>query len=117
MNELLPFGFAAVGKFLDGLTTSLYCDKYGTDEERGAVYRKLMNDHGVWESFPLRQLVSQGKILGTGAVLYVIDGILGIENELINFHKSWLYGMGGLTYIAAINNSLCYITRGARKRN
>lgn len=116
MNELVPFGFAATGKVLDGLVTSLYCDRYGTKREWSYIHKELMNKYGVWRSFPKRQLVAQGVLLGTGIALYCIDSFMQIENKPINLHKGWLYGAGGLTYICAFNNSLRYILEWIKEK-
>jgi len=116
MNELFPFGFAATGKVLDGLTTSFYCNRYGAENELSNPHRKFMEDRGVWKSFPKRQLVAQGILLGTGIVLYGIDHFFGVENEIVNLHKGWLYGLGGVTYIAAINNSFHYTVEWIKEK-
>ncbi len=109
MHELAPFGFAAIGKTLSGLATNLYCNRYGAEREVSDFHREMMNKYGVWRSLPRRELVAQSILLGTGAGLYICDKLLGIENELINLHKGWLYGMGGFIYFTALSNSKNYI--------
>ena len=54
-------------------------------------------------------LLDQAHLLGVGGVAYLLDKTLGIENEPINLHKSWLYGVGTIPYLAALNNFIGYL--------
>ena len=111
MNELIPFGIAAVSKALDDLTTNLYCDRFGTNNERILLTRLLMNKFGIWKSSPIRQLLGQGYTLGIGGALYVFDKYANIENEHINFHKAWLYAFSSINTYLTLNNTLKYVAR------
>ena len=108
MNKLLPFGFAAIGKSLDSLTTALYCNRFDYNNETNDLTRRYIENYGPINGLVRKGIGDQVIIAGLGIGLYVVDKLLGIENEPLNFHRGLLYGIGGLTYIAAINNSLMY---------
>ncbi|TAL51613.1 MAG: hypothetical protein EPN86_06370 [Nanoarchaeota archaeon] len=108
MEKLFPFAFAAYGRALDDIVTNFCCERFGTDLEAVKFHRAQMERQGIWQSTATRQVLTQSAIIGIGAILYIVDEIRGRESNKLNFHKVWLYGMGSLSYLAVLNNSIGY---------
>jgi hypothetical protein len=107
---LNPFVFAATGKIADSLTTTYGCLKYGIEVELVSHTRAYLETFGIIKGIIFHNVYALVIVLGITAVLYGFDLLLETNADRINLHKSWLYGIGGLTYFAAINNALGIFT-------
>lgn len=108
LEKLIPFGYLSLADGLDILITGLYCSRKGTQDEFNKLTKGLMDAYGVTKGLLKKGLIDQTILLSIGGVAYLCDKIIGIENEPMNFHKVWLYGVGSGLYIAALNNSVFY---------
>jgi len=104
LEHLVDVAFTTGSCIADNSTTYLSVKKHGIDIERNINTRKGMSHQGVGNYLlksGFRDFVS---FISIGGLFLGIDNLIQIEDYYLNMHHTFLYGIGGLKYLAAVTN-------------
>ena len=104
LEELVTVGYELLGSCLDNLSTVAVCSRYGAKCETNESARKDMEESGVTKGIIKSEIKNQARVLGIAGGFYLVDLLLGTNNEQMNFHKGFLYGFGSFRYMASLIN-------------
>lgn len=99
------------GSFLDQLVTTLYTDRYGTENEKNPIFKKLLEKFGTWRSLPIRLTVPTAAIVG----LYYTTGQLDDTITNISLQEIFIYMSSVMFYGTTALNTINYILRRSEK--
>lgn len=103
VHELLPDVGYLSGSFVsDSGITALMAKKYGVEVESINVHREGMREKG-----PVKYMAYEcgKKILSTALIagaLYGADSLMGIDDNILNLHHAWTYGLGTGKYLMSL---------------
>lgn len=102
MNELYQALLFVNGSVpVDTLGTAYNVSINGINEENNSLVRKKIEEKGI--RYLYKKMPTDFVIATAGTLLfYGLDNLISIENQSINFHKAFAYGVGGLKYICGL---------------
>ena len=104
LEELVAVGYELLGSCLDNLSTIAFCSRYGAKCETNESARRDIEKYGLTKGIIKSEIKNQAMVLGMTGGLYIVDILLGTDNEQMNLHKGILYGFGSLRYVASLIN-------------
>jgi len=103
-NFLLDYAYLVCGRLLDVVSTRVLFKSRDAIELNEGMREDMVNyslDTTLIKNF-LGSTVFDAAVLGSA---YGVDSLLGMENNMLNFHNLYTYGfMGPFSYLAAANN-------------
>ena len=89
----------------DNLSTYFAAKKVGTSREQSVSTKEGMEKYGVGKYLLKTTKPALKHVLVRTGVLYCLDLVFGISDQMLNLHNLYVYGFGSVKYIATLSNT------------